>query len=74
MVRAVNPLIQAGERWSFRQTTPLLLAHAVKHYGWGFIPNQGRKELHVARRRANDHRPTQTPLQNPEPRTDPLLL
>lgn len=45
MVRAVNPLIQAGERWSFRQTTPLLLAHAVKHYGWGFIPNQGRKEL-----------------------------
>ncbi|RPB15612.1 mitochondrial carrier [Morchella conica CCBAS932] len=40
MVRAVNPLIQAGERWSFRQTTPLLLAHAVKHYGWGFIPNQ----------------------------------
>ncbi|KAI5841865.1 mitochondrial carrier domain-containing protein [Morchella snyderi] len=40
MVRAVNPLIQANERWSFRQTTPLLLAHAVKHYGWGFIPNQ----------------------------------
>lgn len=41
MARAINPLIQANEKWSYRQTTPLLLAHAVKQHGWGFIPNQG---------------------------------
>lgn len=41
MARAVNPLMQAGGGWSYKQTTPLLLAHAVKHHGWGFIPNQG---------------------------------
>ena len=39
-VRAINPLIQAGEGWSWRTTSPALLAHAVRTHGWGFIPNQ----------------------------------
>ncbi|KAF2724712.1 mitochondrial carrier [Polychaeton citri CBS 116435] len=39
-VRAINPRIQAQEAWSWHLTTPALLAHAVKQYGWGFIPNQ----------------------------------
>ena len=41
--RAINPLLQnaaATSRWSWRTTTPGILAHAVKMYGWRFIPNQ----------------------------------
>ncbi|KAL7275330.1 hypothetical protein RUND412_001732 [Rhizina undulata] len=40
VARAINPRVQANERWSFQQSTPGLLAHAVKHHGWGFIPRQ----------------------------------
>ncbi|KAI9689084.1 MAG: hypothetical protein M1822_000821 [Bathelium mastoideum] len=38
--RAINPRVQRNEGWSWRTTTPGLLAHAVKHYGWNFIPRQ----------------------------------
>ncbi|KAH0541869.1 hypothetical protein FGG08_003674 [Glutinoglossum americanum] len=38
--RAINPRVQANDSWSWRVTTPGLLAHAVKTHGWGFIPNQ----------------------------------
>lgn len=38
--RAINPRVQANEAWSWRMSTPGLLTHAVKTYGWGFIPNQ----------------------------------
>ncbi|PWW74810.1 mitochondrial carrier [Tuber magnatum] len=38
--RAINPRVQANERWSLKQSTPGLLFHAVKHHGWKFIPNQ----------------------------------
>lgn len=38
--RAINPRVQAGEAWSWRMTSPALLAHAIKTHGWGFIPNQ----------------------------------
>ncbi|TKA68653.1 hypothetical protein B0A49_05501 [Cryomyces minteri] len=38
-VEAVNPRIQANESWSWRMSTPGVLAHAVKTYGWSFIPN-----------------------------------
>lgn len=38
--RAINPHIQAEARWSWRMTTPALLAHAVRTEGWSFIPNQ----------------------------------
>ncbi|KAL2423771.1 hypothetical protein ABEF95_007272 [Exophiala dermatitidis] len=37
--RSINPDIQTG-RFSWRNTTPGLLAHAIKHYGWRFIPEQ----------------------------------
>jgi len=37
--RAINPRVQAQEAWSFRMSTPGLLSHAVKTYGWSFIPN-----------------------------------
>lgn len=38
--RAINPHVQAKERWSWRVSTPGLLAHAIREHGWGFIPNQ----------------------------------
>lgn len=38
--RAINPRVQAGESWSWRMTSPALLGHAVRKYGWSFIPNQ----------------------------------
>ncbi|KAF2202191.1 mitochondrial carrier [Delitschia confertaspora ATCC 74209] len=38
--RAINPHVQAELGWSWRMTTPALLAHAIKTEGWGFIPNQ----------------------------------
>lgn len=38
--RAINPHIQAQTSWSWRMTTPALLAHAVRTEGWIFIPNQ----------------------------------
>jgi hypothetical protein len=38
--RAINPHITAGAKWSWRQTTPAVLAHAVRTEGWGFIPKQ----------------------------------
>ncbi|KAF2271422.1 mitochondrial carrier protein-like protein [Westerdykella ornata] len=38
--RAINPHLQRAEGWSWRVTTPALLAHAVKTEGWSFIPNQ----------------------------------
>ncbi|PLB39226.1 putative mitochondrial carrier protein, partial [Aspergillus candidus] len=37
--RAVSPHA-ADSRWSFRTTTPGLLVHAVRVYGWQFIPKQ----------------------------------
>jgi hypothetical protein len=38
--RAINPHISAEARWSWRMTTPAVLAHAIRTEGWGFIPNQ----------------------------------
>ncbi|GAB7345964.1 hypothetical protein MBLNU457_4187t1 [Dothideomycetes sp. NU457] len=41
--RAINPLFQktsSSQGWSWRMTTPGILAHAIKTYGWSFIPNQ----------------------------------
>lgn len=38
--RAINPHIQAQAGWTWRMTTPALLAHAIKTEGWSFIPNQ----------------------------------
>ncbi|KAL9116980.1 MAG: hypothetical protein Q9187_006487 [Circinaria calcarea] len=38
--KAINPRVQAKESWSWRMSTPGLLGHAVKTYGWAFIPNQ----------------------------------
>ncbi|KAI9815719.1 MAG: hypothetical protein M1827_002115 [Pycnora praestabilis] len=38
--KAINPRVQAKESWSWRLSTPGLLAHAVKTYGWSFIPDQ----------------------------------
>ncbi|PTU20944.1 hypothetical protein P175DRAFT_0509450 [Aspergillus ochraceoroseus IBT 24754] len=38
--RAVSPHSPDGRRWSFHTTTPGLLVHAVRTYGWRFIPNQ----------------------------------
>lgn len=38
--RAINPHISADARWSWRMTTPAVLAHAIRTEGWGFIPNQ----------------------------------
>ncbi|KAF2000157.1 mitochondrial carrier protein-like protein [Amniculicola lignicola CBS 123094] len=38
--RAINPHFTEAARWSWRMTTPALLAHAVRTEGWRFIPNQ----------------------------------
>ncbi|MCJ1410511.1 hypothetical protein MMC19_004596 [Ptychographa xylographoides] len=38
--RAINPRYQAKEAWSWRMSTIGILGHAVRAYGWGFIPNQ----------------------------------
>ncbi|KAH3911062.1 hypothetical protein HBI56_001000 [Parastagonospora nodorum] len=38
--RAINPHITAGAKWSWRMTTPAVLAHAIRTEGWGFIPKQ----------------------------------
>ncbi|KAL3466606.1 mitochondrial carrier domain-containing protein [Aspergillus heterothallicus] len=38
--RAVYPNPSEGSRWSWNTTTPGLLIHAVRTYGWRFIPNQ----------------------------------
>ncbi|KAK5133476.1 hypothetical protein LTR08_007718 [Meristemomyces frigidus] len=38
--RAINPRVQAGEAWSWRMSSPALLASAVHHHGWTFLPNQ----------------------------------
>ncbi|KAI9788772.1 MAG: hypothetical protein M1816_006553 [Peltula sp. TS41687] len=40
LARAINPQVQANERWSWRMSTPGLLAHAVRTHGWAFVPNQ----------------------------------
>jgi hypothetical protein len=37
--RAISPHA-ADAKWSWRMTTPALLAHAIKTEGWGFIPKQ----------------------------------
>ncbi|KAJ5105145.1 Mitochondrial substrate/solute carrier [Penicillium alfredii] len=37
--RAVHPRVADG-KWSIHTTTPGLLVHAVRTYGWRFIPNQ----------------------------------
>lgn len=37
--KSINPRIRSGE-FSWRTTTPGLLTHAVKTYGWRFIPEQ----------------------------------
>jgi hypothetical protein len=38
--RAINPNVQAGKAWSWRMTSPMLLASAVQQHGWSFLPNQ----------------------------------
>jgi len=44
--RAINPLYQnaalppIAQRWSWRTTTPGILAHAIRTHGWSFLPNQ----------------------------------
>lgn len=38
--RAINPRVQAGESWSWRMTSPVILAHAIRQQGWRFIPDQ----------------------------------
>lgn len=38
--RAINPLIQENAKWSWRLTTPGILAYAIKTHGWSFLPNQ----------------------------------
>ncbi|KAH7406257.1 mitochondrial carrier domain-containing protein [Phaeosphaeria sp. MPI-PUGE-AT-0046c] len=38
--RAINPHITAQAKWSWRMTTPAVLAHAIRTEGWGFIPKQ----------------------------------
>lgn len=35
----MNPRVSEGG-WSLHTTTPGLLVHAVRAYGWRFIPNQ----------------------------------
>jgi hypothetical protein len=37
--RAINPHV-AAQKWSWRMTTPAILAHAIRTEGWGFIPKQ----------------------------------
>ncbi|KAL8745326.1 MAG: hypothetical protein Q9190_002537 [Brigantiaea leucoxantha] len=37
--RAINPRVQANEAWSWRMSSPGILAHAVHKHGWSFIPN-----------------------------------
>ncbi|KAL1955653.1 hypothetical protein VTO42DRAFT_8198 [Malbranchea cinnamomea] len=39
LAKAINPQVAEG-RWSWKTTTPGLLAHAVRTYGWRFIPDQ----------------------------------
>lgn len=38
--RAINPHITAQAKWSWRMTTPAVLAHAIRTEGWAVIPNQ----------------------------------
>jgi hypothetical protein len=38
--RAINPYMAETAGWSWRMTTPALLAHAIRTEGWSFIPNQ----------------------------------
>ncbi|KAG9577236.1 hypothetical protein KCU77_g13568, partial [Aureobasidium melanogenum] len=38
--RAINPLLQTSGKWSWKMTTPGILAYAVQTHGWSFIPNQ----------------------------------
>ncbi|KAL9069514.1 MAG: hypothetical protein Q9157_006122 [Trypethelium eluteriae] len=38
--KAINPRVQRNGGWSWRTTTPGLLAHAIKNHGWDFIPKQ----------------------------------
>ncbi|CCG83237.1 putative Mitochondrial carrier protein [Taphrina deformans PYCC 5710] len=36
--RAINPRILKGEPWSWKTSSPMLLASAVRQHGWSFIP------------------------------------
>jgi hypothetical protein len=38
--RAINPHMVESAKWSWRMTTPAVLAHAIRTEGWGFIPKQ----------------------------------
>lgn len=38
--RAINPNVRPDKPWSWRTSSPGLLVHAVKQYGWRFIPEQ----------------------------------
>ncbi|KAF2861547.1 mitochondrial carrier [Piedraia hortae CBS 480.64] len=38
--RAISPLVQKGEKWSWRMSGPALLYSAIQRHGWTFIPNQ----------------------------------
>ncbi|KAI5272794.1 hypothetical protein E4T47_03913 [Aureobasidium subglaciale] len=39
-IEAINPLLQTTGKWSWKMTTPGILAYAVQKHGWSFIPNQ----------------------------------
>ncbi|KAG5293589.1 mitochondrial carrier protein [Histoplasma capsulatum G186AR] len=39
LAKAINPRVAEGS-WSWHTTTPGLLAHAVRMYGWRFLPDQ----------------------------------
>jgi len=38
--RALNQRFQANGKWSWQMSTPGVLSHAIRIYGWGFIPSQ----------------------------------
>ncbi|KAI9720750.1 MAG: hypothetical protein M1828_005541 [Chrysothrix sp. TS-e1954] len=38
--RAINPSIREGQGWSWRTSSPVVLAQAIKEHGWQFLPNQ----------------------------------
>ncbi|KAF3941706.1 hypothetical protein ABW19_dt0203708 [Dactylella cylindrospora] len=40
VARALNPGVRANAPWSLHQSSVGIIAHAVKTYGWKFIPNQ----------------------------------
>jgi hypothetical protein len=37
--RAINPNFKVGQAWSWRMSSPVLLASAIHRHGWSFVPN-----------------------------------